>query len=246
MTVHGQEQRAAATLRKDMRRRDARARRSSQTRKPNTFSRGQCDSVMAMRRAEAAAVGVLRHGCRRARSRRRRCTAVRRQQQGVETNVRQAEGGRRDGRRRIGPSQEVSQAVRRRSSVGTLESSWETAFGLGVLPFSGARPGRQSASRSKNDERRLWARRQAVQHHARSDRLSSTERRNGPNGSTPKRKNAGAAAASYRRHGSRRHECTGWPTSPSGPPRLRRQRRLTRPRPRGRSTGGRSAADDSR
>ena len=139
MTVQGQEQRAAATLHKDMRRRGTRVCSQSRTKQPNTLGRptrsrgGRCDSVRAMRRAEAAAVGDLRHGCRRARSRRRRRTAVRRQQQGVETNVRQADGCRRDGRRRIRPSPEVSQAVRRRSSVGMPQTRREAAFGS-VVP----------------------------------------------------------------------------------------------------------------
>jgi len=161
--------------------------------------------------------------------------------------LRQAEGCRRDGRRRIRPSKEVSQAVRRRSPAGMPQTRREAAFvGSVVPPFWGARPGRLSATRSKSDERRRRPQRQAVQHHARSRRLSSTELRSGPNGSIPKERSAGAAAASYRRHGSRRYECIRWQTSPSGLPRSRRQQVPTRPRPRRRSTGGRSAADGSR
>ena len=191
-------------------------------------------------------MGDLRHGCRRARSRRGRRTAVRRQQQGVETNVRQADGCRRDGRRRIRPSPEVSQAVRRRSSVGMPQATRETAFGSVVPSCWGARPGRLSATRSKSDERRQRTQRHAAQQRARSRRLSSAEQRSGPNGSRPKEMSAGAAAASYRRHVSRRHECTGWPTLPSGRPRLRRQQKPTRLRPQRRTTGGRNAADGSR
>ena len=55
-------------------------------------------------------------------------------------------------------------------------------------------------------------------YHARGHRLSSTELRGGRNGSRRTKKNAGAAAASYRRHGSRRHGCIGWSTLPSGHP----------------------------
>ena len=68
------------------------ARPSSRTQQPGTLGRptrsrgGRCDSVRAMRRAEAAAVGDSSHGCRRARSRRGRRTEVRRQPQEGTTN----------------------------------------------------------------------------------------------------------------------------------------------------------------
>ena len=101
------------------------------------------------------------------------------------------------------------------------------------------------ATRSKSDERRSQAQRITVQHRARSYRLSSTELRSGQNGSRQKEKSAGAAAASYRRHDSRRHGYRGWPILPGGPTRSRRQQRPTRPRPRRRPTGEKNAADGS-
>ena len=68
-------------------------------------------------------------------------------EQGAE--LRRAKGCRRDGRRRIRPSKEVSQAVRRRSPVGMPQTRREAAFGSVVPPFWGARPGRLSTTRER-------------------------------------------------------------------------------------------------
>ena len=87
VTVRVKEQRAEARLYKDKRRRSAGAHLSSRTWKPNTLSRPTRSRSeryaleRAMRRAETAAVGHLRHDRRRARSRRRRRTGVRRHRQ---------------------------------------------------------------------------------------------------------------------------------------------------------------------
>ena len=163
-----------------------------------------------------------------------------------DEHVRQAEGGRRDGRRRNralqggepgGPS-----SVPGRYALDEVGSRLR-AGGTPVL----GRPNGETVGNQKQERRTSFAGLAlTVQHHARSHRLSSTELRGGQNGSRRKEKSAGAAAASYRRHDSRRHGCRGWPTLPSGPPRSRRQQRPTRPRPRRRSTGERNAADGSR